>query len=94
MQRFEYRIIPAPRRGPRGRGLRSAEDRFAAALEAVMNAQGAEGWDYIRSDTLPLEERQGLTGRTTSWQVLLVFRRALPQAPDSGAGAAPVLLTG
>jgi len=55
---------------------------FAHALETVMNTLGAQGWDYLRTDTLPCEERQGLTGRTTNYQNMLVFRRALaPAAP-------------
>jgi hypothetical protein len=83
---FEYRVIPAPRRGQKGKGVGSAtEDRFAHALELVMNELGAEGWDYVRSDTLPVEERQGLTGRTTVYHTMLVFRRAL--AAPQGAEA-------
>lgn len=84
MQRYEYRVVPAPRKGIKTRTAKTAEDRFAAALEEVMNAQGAEGWDYVRSDTLPAEERQGLTGRATVYQNMLVFRRAI------GAAAQPV----
>lgn len=82
---WEYRIVPAPRRGIKVRGARTTEERFAAALEEVMNREGAEGWEYLRSDTLPVEERQGLTGKTTVYQNLLVFRRAV-----AGAGTGPL----
>jgi len=79
MQAYEYRVIPAPKRGLKGKGVGSAtEDRFAFALQEAMNTLGAAGWDYVRADTLPCEERQGLTGRTTAYHNLLVFRRALP----------------
>ena len=38
-----------------------------------------EGWEYVRADVLPSEERSGLTGRTTVYHNLLVFRRPLAQ---------------
>jgi hypothetical protein len=83
MQRFEYKVIPAPKRGEKARGVKSTEDRFAYALTQLMNSLGAEGWDYVRADALPCEERVGLTGTKTTFQNVLVFRRAL-----SGAEAA------
>lgn len=79
MQRYEYRVIPAPRRGEKARGLKTTEDRFAFALTQVMNTLGAEGWDYVRADTLPCDERAGLTGSKTSYQNMLVFRRPLSE---------------
>lgn len=75
MPTFEYRVVPAPKHGLKARGVRSSEDRFAHALETLMNQMGAQGWDYVRADTLPAEERQGLTGRVTVYQNMLVFRR-------------------
>lgn len=78
MQRFEFKVIPAPRRGEKARGVKTTEDRFALALTTLMNELGGEGWDYVRADTLPCEERAGLTGTKTTIQNVLVFRRALP----------------
>ena len=80
---FEYSVIPAPKRGQKARGVKTPEDRFAHALAEVMNAKGAEGWDYVRTDTLPCEERVGLTGRTTTFQNMLVFRRTLEDAVEA-----------
>ena len=45
MQRFEFKVVPAPKRGLKARGLKGSEDRFAHALETLMNELGAEGWD-------------------------------------------------
>lgn len=73
--RYEYKVIPAPRRGEKARGVKTTEDKFALTLTGVMNALGAEGWDYVRADTLPVDERSGLTGTKTSYQNMLVFRR-------------------
>lgn len=77
MQRYEYKVIPAPRKGDKVKGAKTAGDRFAVTLTHLMNTLGAEGWEYLRADTLPCEERVGLTGKTTTFQNMLVFRRAL-----------------
>ena len=37
MQTSEYRVEPAPRRGTKAKGLKTTEDRFAAALTAKLN---------------------------------------------------------
>jgi hypothetical protein len=79
---YEYTVVPAPKKGVKAKGVKTTEDRFAYALQDVMNAKGAEGWEYIRTDTLPSEERQGLTGRTTNYQNMMVFRRAVVPADE------------
>jgi hypothetical protein len=83
MQRFEYKVIPAPKRGEKARGVKTTEDRFAYALTSLMNQLGAEGWDYVRADSLPCEERVGFTGTKTTFQNVLVFRRALDQGAET-----------
>jgi hypothetical protein len=84
---FEYKVVPAPTRGKKARGLKTPADRFANALGAVINEMAAEGWEYQRTDTLPAEERHGLTGRSTVFQNMLIFRRTVEAAreaePDS-----------
>ncbi len=77
---YEYKVIPAPVRGEKARGVKSTGDRFALALTNLMNTLGAEGWEYVRADTLPCEERAGLTGTRTTVQNLLVFRRVIAGA--------------
>ncbi len=77
MSQYEYKVVPAPKKGLKAKGVKSTEDRFAHALETAMNTLGAEGWEYQRSDTLPSEERSGLTRRVTTFQNMLVFRRAV-----------------
>lgn len=75
MKSFEYQVVPAPKKGEKSKGAKTSADRFAVALTAVMNKMGALGWEYIRSDTLPCEERVGLTGSKSVYQNMLVFRR-------------------
>lgn len=87
MQRFEYKVIPAPKRGEKARGVKTTEDRFAYALTNLMNQLGAEGWDYVRADSLPCEERVGFTGSKTTFQNVLVFRRAIADEAESQPNA-------
>lgn len=77
---YEYRVVPAPARADKVRGLKGAEARFAHTLSELMNRMARDGWEYQRTETLPCEERVGLTGRTTKFQNLLVFRRMLQAA--------------
>ncbi|WGW03282.1 hypothetical protein [Tropicibacter oceani] len=77
---FEYKVVPAPAKGEKAPGAKSAEARFAHAVERIMNEMAASGWEYLRSDTLPSEERAGLTQTQTVWRNLLVFRKAAQQA--------------
>lgn len=73
----EYKVVPAPQKGTKGPGLRTPEARFANALSAVINEMAADGWRYLRAETLPAIERQGLTGRNTVFHNILVFERPL-----------------
>ena len=77
MTAYEYSVVPAPTKGSKAKGIKGPEARFAHALEELMNEKGAEGWEYIRADTLPSVVRTGLTGSATHWRHVLVFRRAL-----------------
>ncbi|MES0861831.1 DUF4177 domain-containing protein [Ruegeria sp. SCPT10] len=83
MQRYEYKVIPAPQKGVKAKGVKTTEGRFAASVEQVLNQMGQDGWEYQRAELLPSEERSGLTGSTTNWRNVLVFRRTVAQdAPD------------
>ena len=98
MQFYEYTVIPAPARGEKVRGARTGAERFSYALLTEMNRMAANGWEYVRADVLPSEERSGLTGRSTVYHNLLVFRRTLavpapsqarPPQPEYPAAASP-----
>ncbi|WP_341861174.1 DUF4177 domain-containing protein [Gymnodinialimonas sp. 57CJ19] len=72
----EYKVVPAPEKARKQRGLKGAA-LFAHSVEALMNELAAEGWQYLRADTLPHEERSGLTNKTTTYRNLLVFQRVV-----------------
>lgn len=85
---YEYQVIPAPRKGKKARGVKGSEARFALAIQDVLNEASADGWEYLRTDTLPSEERSGLTGRATVYQNMLVFRRPAEDRTDEQAADA------
>ncbi|MBS0563773.1 MAG: DUF4177 domain-containing protein [Proteobacteria bacterium] len=94
MNSYEYKVLPAPARGDKVRGVKTTEDRFAHALSAALNAQARDGWEFLRAETLPAEERTGFTGRRTVYLNLLVFRRPVDEEaradqPAAGRPAAP-----
>ncbi len=80
MQTFEFKVIPAPRRAERSKGAKGTADRFARTLTEVMNELGRDGWDYVRADLLPCEERSGFFRRSVVERHMLVFRRVIPGA--------------
>jgi len=82
MPRYEYKVVPAPKKPGKIKGVKGTENRFAAQLATLMNTHGSEGWEYQRTDTLPCESRQGLTGRATTFQNMLVFRREIKEMAD------------
>ncbi|MCA8883072.1 MAG: hypothetical protein KDA50_04900 [Rhodobacteraceae bacterium] len=88
MVQFEYKVIPAPAKSQKAKGAGAAEDRFAATLADALNGPGRAGWEFLRSETLPVEERQGLTGTRTVFRSVLVFRRAVEIAEDDATRAA------
>lgn len=83
MTKFEFKVVPAPAKGRRARGVKGTDGRFAYALESVMNDMAAEGWEFLRTETLPSEERSGLTSTSMSFRSVMVFRR--PCADDVSA---------
>lgn len=75
MPRYEYKVVPAPTKGLKAKGLKTPEARFSNAIQHLMNTLAEKGWEYQRAETLPSVERAGLTSSTTEWRNVLVFRR-------------------
>ncbi|MEM1385676.1 MAG: DUF4177 domain-containing protein [Pseudomonadota bacterium] len=73
---YEYKTVGAPERGKRRRGARTRSDRAAVAVEEILNAQALAGWEYVRTDLVPVEERNGFFGRKQiAHRAVMVFRR-------------------
>lgn len=83
MVQYEYKVVPAPTKGLRAKGVKTPEGRFANSVQSVLNTQGADGWEYLRAELLPSDERSGLTSSTTNWRNVLVFRRLVLQEVDA-----------
>ncbi len=90
MTTYEYKVVPAPRKGVKGKGIKGVDGRFANGLEKVLCEYGADGWEYLRSDTLPSDERSGIATSVTTWRTVLVFRR--PAGESSATDFAPRLI--
>lgn len=88
---YEYKVVAAPRKGQKAKGAKTAEARFAVAMETMMNEMGAAGWEYVRADTLPADERAGMMSTTTVFHNVLVFKRALG-AVDTAPVVAPAVV--
>jgi hypothetical protein len=83
---FEYKTVGGPERGKRKRGCRTASERVAAAMEELIRAEAAEGWEYVRTDLVPVEERTSwLARRQTVHCAVLVFRRERGAEPEPRA---------
>lgn len=91
---YEYKSLPAPRQAGKIAGAKTPQEKCAKMLENLLNAQAADGWDYMGSETLSCEYRSGwLRRREISAQTVLVFRRvktaARPAPSISAETAAP-----
>ena len=78
---FEYKCVAAPERAKRRKGARGRTERVAKAMEEIISAEAIEGWEYQRTDLIPIEEKSGLFSRPQEvHRAVLVFRRALAQS--------------
>jgi len=78
--KYEYKAVGAPEKGKRKRGARSASDRVAAAFEEILAEEAVDGWEYQRTDLLPVNERAGLFSRPHEMhRAVMVFRRPLEE---------------
>ena len=76
MSTFEYKSICAPRKALKIKGVKDADKRYAQTLTDVINAQSENGWEYFRAETLPVDEKTGMMGKTAEkYLSLLIFRR-------------------
>ncbi|MEO1724146.1 MAG: hypothetical protein AAFR84_17305 [Pseudomonadota bacterium] len=92
---YQYKLVGAPERGTRRRGTKTGSERVAAAMQEIVAQHAQEGWEFVRTDTLPVNEPRGFFGaRRIVMRAVLVFRRQVRQSPAVresyiGEGAAP-----
>ncbi|MDF2231982.1 hypothetical protein P2H44_05400 [Albimonas sp. CAU 1670] len=90
MSAYEYKTVAAPRRAGRYRGVAKGPDSFARTLEEALADEAVDGWEFLRAENLPCEEKRGwLSRRETVFHAVLVFRRMREQVrPVAAPGAA------
>lgn len=87
---YDYKVIPAPKRGTKAKGVKTPEARFSLALQDLMNAEAVDGWEFVRAETLPSEEKSGFRSSTVVYRSVLVFRKAIPVEMPEVVAPAPV----
>jgi hypothetical protein len=45
MSTYQYRVIPAPSKGLKAKGVKDPEARFSNTIEDLMNLMGSQGWE-------------------------------------------------
>jgi hypothetical protein len=77
MTQYDYKVVPAPKRAKKIRGIKSTEELFAHTLTEAINEVARQGWEYVRAEHLPAEGPGGwFRGPQAGEQSVLVFRRA------------------
>ncbi|MFT3975040.1 MAG: hypothetical protein QM699_16845 [Amaricoccus sp.] len=94
MTSYDYKVVPAPRRARKIKGVKGADELFAQTLGEAINEVARQGWEYVRTESLVAEGPAGWFRRgATTDQVVMVFRRpreALgPRLAAVGSGHEP-----
>lgn len=78
MTEYAYKCVAAPRRARKSREHRTPADSLVAAMEQAIAAEAATGWDYLRTDLVPMEAKTGwFSSVVETHQGVMVFRRAV-----------------
>lgn len=92
MSRFEYKVVTAPRKPGKARRIKGFDDKYAHTLSTLMNELAADGWQYARAESLPVDEKSGLMGKySEKYLSLLVFQRPVTAATSQSADGDPVI---
>ncbi len=80
---YEYKTVGGPERGKQKRGAKNTIERVAAAMQDIIRREAAGGWEYVRTDLVPVEERPNLLSpKRTVHCPVVVFRRPKTAAPE------------
>lgn len=76
MSYYEYRVVPAPKSLPKVKGQKSPEGRYCHAMSEALNAEGRDGWEFQRSETIETAVKRGFLSKARPETIsVLVFRR-------------------
>jgi hypothetical protein len=87
---FEYRVVPAPKRLKKVKGVSASDELCAATLTEAINAEARQGWEYLRAETFSAQTVRGIFRRSHEVEeTVLVFRRERPPRASLMTGASP-----
>ncbi len=90
MKGIEYKVVPAPRRARSVRGVKGKAEQFARNLQDIITEEARGGWEYVRADLIPCEEKPGFFSRRQEiHRAMLVFRKLPPAPAPTVMAAAP-----
>lgn len=97
MSYYDYKIVPAPKKAKKIKGVSGSGELFALTLNEAINEIARQGWEYYCSETLTAQTPGGWFKRAvTEEQVVLVFRKPrehlsprLASAPEITAESVP-----
>ncbi len=76
MSYYDYKVVPAPTRAKKVRGVKAAPELVAMAMAEAINEVARQGWEYLRAETVSAEAPGGWLRRGAATEVaVLVFRR-------------------
>jgi hypothetical protein len=85
---FEYRVVPAPKRLKKVKGVSASDELCAATLTEAINAEARQGWEYLRAETFSAQTVRGIFRRSHEVEeTVLVFRRERPLRASLMTGA-------
>lgn len=88
MTGYNYKTVAAPRRLKKVKGVKGQDALLAHSVEELIAVEAAQGWEYLRADTFPVEEKGGMFSKAAvTERAVLVFRR--PAAVQHVRPAAP-----
>jgi hypothetical protein len=94
MPYFDYKVVPAPRRMKKVRGVKTSDELFALTLAEAINEHARQGWEYVRAENLSAEEPAGWFRRgKADFHSVLIFRQSRetlgPRLAATDEAAAP-----
>ena len=72
---YDYKVVPAPTKGRKARGIRGSDQKFAYAIETIMNEMAQDGWSYCQIWCLRI------SGHAAIWLGLVVSIPSLNETP-------------
>lgn len=76
MAYYDYKVVPAPHRSRKAKGISDPAELFALTLTDAINQHARDGWEYLRAENMPVQTPRGFLKRPTEDSVsVLVFRR-------------------